>query len=96
MYNCFGYPGLFAAYNAGPERYDAWLQLGSPLPAETRAYLRAISSDVAESVLAMGEATASGASGSRRVASFRPLNEPELRSGRSLFFRVTQPDFCRS
>jgi hypothetical protein len=24
MYDHFGYPGLFAAYNAGPERYEAW------------------------------------------------------------------------
>lgn len=54
MYNRFGYPGLFAVYNAGLERYDAWVQHGTPLPAETLAYLRAISSDVAESVLAMG------------------------------------------
>jgi Transglycosylase SLT domain len=39
MYNRFGYPGLFAAYNAGPERYEAWLQHGTPLPGETLAYL---------------------------------------------------------
>ena len=39
MYDRFGYPGLFAAYNAGPDRYDEHLQHGRPLPAETRAYL---------------------------------------------------------
>jgi soluble lytic murein transglycosylase-like protein len=39
MYDRFGYPGLFAAYNAGPGRYAAHLASGRELPAETRAYL---------------------------------------------------------
>ena len=39
MYDRFGYPGLFAAYNAGPGRYADHLATGRPLPAETRAYL---------------------------------------------------------
>lgn len=38
MYDRFGYPGLFGAYNAGPGRYGASLQ-GVRLPAETRIYL---------------------------------------------------------
>lgn len=38
MFDRFGYPGLFAAYNAGPTRYEASLR-GVPLPAETRNYL---------------------------------------------------------
>ena len=32
MYERYGYPGLFAAYNAGPERYDEYLQHGRALP----------------------------------------------------------------
>lgn len=43
MYDRFGYPGLFAAYNAGPRRYSAGLASTRPLPSETRAYLAAIS-----------------------------------------------------
>lgn len=39
MLDRFGYPGLFAAYNAGPGRYAAHLATGKPLPAETRTYL---------------------------------------------------------
>ncbi|MFP5431750.1 MAG: lytic transglycosylase domain-containing protein [Alphaproteobacteria bacterium] len=39
MYDRFGYPGLFGAYNAGPSRYAAHLASGRALPAETRAYL---------------------------------------------------------
>ena len=42
MYDRFGYPGLFAAYNAGPARYAAARALGHPLPAETRAYLLSV------------------------------------------------------
>lgn len=34
----YGAPGLLAAYNAGPARYEAYLA-GRPLPAETRTYV---------------------------------------------------------
>lgn len=40
----FGAPGAFAAYNAGPARYEQYL-LGRPLPPETRRYLEQVSSD---------------------------------------------------
>jgi soluble lytic murein transglycosylase-like protein len=43
MYDRFGYPGLFAAYNAGPGRYADHLANGRPLPGETRAYLATVS-----------------------------------------------------
>jgi hypothetical protein len=39
MHDRFGYPGLFAAYNAGPARYAEHLATGRPLPGETRDYL---------------------------------------------------------
>jgi soluble lytic murein transglycosylase-like protein len=39
MYDRFGYPGLFAAYNAGPARYGGFLTGAQPLPAETRSYV---------------------------------------------------------
>ena len=42
MYDRFGYPGLFAAYNAGPGRYAASLSGARQLPAETRAYVAAV------------------------------------------------------
>jgi len=42
MYDRFGYPGLFAAYNAGPVRYSAWLAGRQRLPGETVAYLAKI------------------------------------------------------
>ncbi|KAK0358122.1 hypothetical protein LTR94_036664, partial [Friedmanniomyces endolithicus] len=42
MYDRFGYPGLFAAYNAGPARYAEHLRGGRPLPPETRSYIRQV------------------------------------------------------
>ena len=39
MYERFGYPGLFAAYNAGPGRYADHLVRGTVLPNETQRYL---------------------------------------------------------
>ena len=42
MFDRFGYPGLFAAYNAGPNRYDESLARGRRLPAETIAYVASV------------------------------------------------------
>ena len=42
LYKRYGYPNLFAAYNAGPARFDAHLFGGQPLPKETLAYLAAL------------------------------------------------------
>jgi hypothetical protein len=42
MYDRFGYPGLFAAYNAGPGRYAVHLAGDRTLPAETIAYLQSV------------------------------------------------------
>jgi soluble lytic murein transglycosylase-like protein len=39
MYQRYGYPDLFAAYNAGPARFDEFLYNGASLPPETTAYL---------------------------------------------------------
>jgi soluble lytic murein transglycosylase-like protein len=41
LYDRFGYPGLFAAYNAGPARYARHLR-GARLPQETLAYLAVV------------------------------------------------------
>lgn len=42
MYDRFGYPGLFAAYNAGPKRYADYLAGRVPLPSETVGYLASV------------------------------------------------------
>ena len=43
MYRRYGYPAMFAAYNAGPRRYEDYLHRRRPLPAETLAYVAGIS-----------------------------------------------------
>lgn len=40
LYMKYGYPHVFAAYNAGPGRLEDHLHKGQALPAETRAYVR--------------------------------------------------------
>ena len=56
MYDRFGYPGLFAAYNAGPGRYARHLAASRRLPAETAAYVAAIGLIEPEHALALRKA----------------------------------------
>lgn len=46
MYEQFGYPGCFAAYNAGPARYAAFRAGRTRLPAETVDYLGRVTAGV--------------------------------------------------
>jgi hypothetical protein len=39
LYERYGWPSLFAAYHAGPARFEDYLSTGRPLLRETRAYL---------------------------------------------------------
>ncbi len=45
LYERYGYPSLFAAYNAGPARLEQHLRDGAPLPLETIAYLQLATHD---------------------------------------------------
>jgi len=42
MYDRYGYPSLFAAYNAGPKRLDGFLLHGQALPSATLSYVESI------------------------------------------------------
>ena len=42
LHKRYGFPAMFAAYNAGPGRLQDHLQNGATLPAETRAYVGGI------------------------------------------------------
>lgn len=75
MYDRFGFPGLFAAYNAGPDRYEQHLQRGRPLPSETVSYL--------EELKAAG---ISAADMDAFTVKSRSGKAPEIPSGQSLFF----------
>jgi len=54
MYDRFGYPGMFAAYNAGPGRYAAYLAGHSRLPGETVAYVQVLTRRAKATVPARG------------------------------------------
>ena len=71
MYDRFGYPGLFAAYNAGPARYSAYLSTGRRLPRETRSYLEAVA----------GVTAAPPATTGRPAAIFAPAGFPLFPGG---------------
>lgn len=50
MYDRFGYPGLFGAYNAGPGRYGAHRATGRALPLETRLYMAKVTGHKAPAI----------------------------------------------
>lgn len=43
LYDQYGWEGMFAAYNAGPGRYESHRDRGQALPVETHAYVSRIS-----------------------------------------------------
>jgi soluble lytic murein transglycosylase-like protein len=91
MYDQFGYPGLFAAYNAGPRRYADHLESGSRLPSETIDYLR----ETAVSASLGGQPRAAAWPVSQRVtatifavraaAKAAPGDAPKIGQGSALF-----------
>jgi hypothetical protein len=48
MYDRYGSPGLIAAYNAGPARYDDYLASRRGLPDETLSYVAAVGAALGE------------------------------------------------
>ena len=46
MHDRYGAPGFLAAYNAGPGRYEAYLNSGRALPTETRNYVAKIAPNI--------------------------------------------------
>ena len=46
LHRRYGFPLMFAAYNAGPRQFERDIRAGHDLPAETRAYVRTVVSTV--------------------------------------------------
>lgn len=90
MYDRFGYPGMFAAYNAGPGRYAAFLAGRQALPGETEAYLFALTDE---------RRTTSAARAAQRLeglfVQLGPTGRTELPASRgasaSVLFAITPP-----
>ncbi len=79
MQDRYGYPGLFAAYNAGPDRYDDYLLHGRALPEETRQYLATVIADA-------GQGRASEGSTITADAGQQQPRRIDTASGTALFF----------
>ncbi|EFG85363.1 lytic transglycosylase domain-containing protein [Novacetimonas hansenii] len=54
LYGLYGAPGFLAAYNAGIERLNDYLEEGRPLPSQTVRYLRIITPNLGNSVALSG------------------------------------------
>lgn len=85
MYERFGFPDLFAAYNAGPGRYAEHLRAGRPLPAETRAYLTALVSRRSTTPSARAVASGSPLFFTLRTTAAAPPETPDASAPGGLF-----------
>lgn len=85
MYDRFGYPGLFAGYNAGPGRYARHLATGAPLPGETIAYLAAVTGKGAERPPAATPSAQSDLFSIRAVPQFADQDGSNAEPDHSLF-----------
>nr|WP_211184882.1 MULTISPECIES: lytic transglycosylase domain-containing protein [unclassified Novosphingobium] len=91
LYDHFGYPGLFAAYNAGPARYAAYLAGGKRLPPETIGYLASVAPQTQGPW--QGSATARPSDGLfaiRRLPASLPAMGAATPSQASLFVALSQ------
>lgn len=90
MYERFGYPGLFAAYNAGPARYAAYLAGHQGLPRETIGYLASVAPDVqGKGQVAMTAQPGAGLFAVRRMPTTPPSESPDTPSEASLFVALS-------
>ena len=93
LYKRYGYPDLFAAYNAGPARFDTYLFNGKPLPDETRTYLARLGQPTFEQPSAPVVASGTSLFFPLKTAARTPLNPPPTPSSDGLFVPLnTMPD----
>lgn len=91
MYDRFGYPGLFAAYNAGPARYADYLAGRASLPRETVGYLASVAPDAkgGDQVPATAQVV-EGLFAVRKIPASPPSDSLDGQSRRSLFVALSQ------
>lgn len=86
MYERFGHPGMFAAYNAGPARYAAYLEGRGRLPGETVAYLKKVAGEPALPAVEVRPVP------QIRITDVRPAPLENVRRAEDIFFiRRPQP-----
>ncbi len=94
MYDRFGYPGLFAAYNAGPARYVDYLAGRAGLPRETIGYLASVAPDAqdaqeSENVPATARPV-DGLFAVRKIPASPPSDSLDAQSRGSIFVALSQ------
>lgn len=94
MHDRFGYPGLFAAYNAGPARYAGHLATGRRLPVETVAYVAAVGGTARGPAVLSSWKPRNGGLFVARSAPRSPVLEavPPYARSTSLFVRLSTAD----
>lgn len=93
LYKRYGYPDLFAAYNAGPQRFDAYLFNGKPLLDETRTYLARLGQPTFAVPSAPAVASGTSLFFPLKTAAQMPLNPLSAPSSGGLFVPLnTMPD----
>jgi hypothetical protein len=83
MFDRYGSPAFLAAYNAGPDRLDAYLSGGSPLPDETVNYLASVAPRLGAEVPMSGPlAVYAGGAGPAAVgqAQISEADDPSVRA----------------
>ncbi|WP_096701070.1 lytic transglycosylase domain-containing protein [Magnetospirillum sp. 15-1] len=89
MHDRYGSPGLFAAYNAGPARYDRYLRSGTPLPAETRRYLATLARAPTDATLPPALRSGTRLFFHLRTVENAPLDDPKAAGSGDLFVPLT-------
>jgi hypothetical protein len=87
MYRQYGYPSLFAAYNAGPARFDGYLLGGKALPNATLAYVGSIVPGVETTMARTGSAFRNATQNAVLPATKKHFDMYNQR----LFFALNQP-----
>jgi soluble lytic murein transglycosylase-like protein len=91
MHDRFGYPGLFAAYNAGPARYAEHMRGERSLPGETVRYLASVARGSSPgSVATAGRATSGGLFVVRKDVGSEGGGKHVLDPTNSLFAAISQ------
>lgn len=91
MYDRFGYPGLFAAYNAGPARYAHYLAGRAGLPRETIGYLASVAPDAQESEEVPATARpVEGLFAVRKIPASPPSDRLDVQHKGSIFVALSQ------
>jgi len=95
MYDRFGYPGLFAAYNTGPGRYADYLAGHARLPAETAAYLTRVAPPSGQVTVPMRAAPPPSLFAVRKGVHADEPARAKSAAGSSIFVALSRADRAR-